>query len=79
MWSMDKEWNDRQRPAWSPTDEGHYGIHRARDDPPQEQDQDIDQVARGRIFIAKQALELGLVDEIGGLSAAIAQRPRKAA
>ena len=27
---------------------------------------DIDQVARGRIFLAKQAKELGMVDEIGG-------------
>ena len=33
---------------------------------------DIDQVARGRIFIAKQAKELGMVDEIGGVQAALA-------
>ena len=32
---------------------------------------DIDQVARGRIFLAKQAKELGMVDEIGGLAEAI--------
>src|SRR4029079_15493963 len=32
---------------------------------------DIDQVARGRIFIAKQAKDLGMVDEIGGIEAAI--------
>jgi protease-4 len=32
---------------------------------------DIDQVARGRIFLAKQARELGMVDEIGGVEAAI--------
>ena len=32
---------------------------------------DIDQVARGRIFLARQARELGLVDELGGLSDAI--------
>jgi protease-4 len=32
---------------------------------------DIDQVARGRIFVAKQAKELGLVDEIGGIEAAL--------
>ncbi len=35
---------------------------------------DIDQVARGRIFIAKQAKDLGMVDEIGGIGAA---RPRR--
>ena len=33
---------------------------------------DIDDVARGRIFAAKQGRELGMIDEIGGLSAAIA-------
>jgi len=32
---------------------------------------DIDQVARGRIFLATQAKELGMVDEIGGLQAAL--------
>jgi protease-4 len=32
---------------------------------------DIDQVARGRIFIARQAKELGMVDEIGGIDSAI--------
>lgn len=32
---------------------------------------DIDQVARGRIFIAAQAKELGMVDEIGGVERAI--------
>jgi protease-4 len=33
---------------------------------------DIDQVAHGRIFAAKQARELGMVDELGGLEKAIA-------
>jgi protease-4 len=33
---------------------------------------DIDAVARGRIFIAKQAKELGMVDELGGVEDAIA-------
>lgn len=32
---------------------------------------DIDRVARGRIFLAEQALTLGLVDEIGGLQDAV--------
>ncbi len=32
---------------------------------------DIDAVARGRIFIAKQAKELGMVDELGGIEDAI--------
>jgi protease-4 len=33
---------------------------------------DIDKVARGRIFLARQAKELGMVDEIGGTESAIA-------
>ncbi|HUB24595.1 MAG TPA: signal peptide peptidase SppA, partial [Tepidisphaeraceae bacterium] len=33
---------------------------------------DIDQVARGRIFLASQALKLGMVDRIGGVSDAVA-------
>jgi len=32
---------------------------------------DIDKVARGRIFLASQAKDLGMVDEIGGLQAAL--------
>ena len=33
---------------------------------------DIDQVARGRIFVAGQAKDLGMIDEIGGLDKALA-------
>ncbi len=32
----------------------------------------IDDVARGRVFVARQALDLGMVDELGGIEAAIA-------
>jgi protease-4 len=39
---------------------------------------DIDEVAHGRIFLAKQARELGMVDEIGGLDKAIAGAAEKA-
>jgi protease IV len=38
---------------------------------------DIDQVARGRIFLAQDAKALGMVDEIGGLNAAIAYASQK--
>jgi protease-4 len=33
--------------------------------------QDIDQVARGRIFTARRALELGMIDQLGGIDDAI--------
>lgn len=39
---------------------------------------DIDRVARGRIFVASKAKELGMVDEIGGIRAAIAAAAGKA-
>ena len=32
---------------------------------------DIDAVARGRIFLAKQAVDLGMVDKLGGIEDAI--------
>ncbi|HVT89081.1 MAG TPA: S49 family peptidase, partial [Tepidisphaeraceae bacterium] len=40
--------------------------------------QDIDKVARGRIFLAPQAKELGLIDELGGCDSAIAYAAKKA-
>jgi protease IV len=39
---------------------------------------DIDQVAKGRIFLAAQAKDLGMVDRIGGLDQAIAFAANKA-
>jgi protease IV len=39
---------------------------------------DIDQVARGRVFLARQAKDLGMVDEIGGVQSAIAHAANKA-
>ncbi|HWP39563.1 MAG TPA: signal peptide peptidase SppA [Tepidisphaeraceae bacterium] len=39
----------------------------------QDKIRDIDKVARGRIFLAGQARELGLIDELGGCEAAIAR------
>ena len=39
---------------------------------------DIDQVARGRIFLANEARDLGMVDELGGCDAAIAYAAKKA-
>lgn len=39
---------------------------------------DIDQVARGRIFLARQAKDLGMVDEIGGVQSAISHAANKA-
>jgi protease-4 len=38
---------------------------------------DIDDVAHGRIFLAKQAKQLGMVDELGGLDKAVAHAADK--
>jgi protease-4 len=39
---------------------------------------DIDEVAHGRIFLAKQARALGMVDELGGIDKAIAHAAKEA-
>jgi protease-4 len=39
---------------------------------------DVDEVARGRIFLAAQGLELGMVDKLGGLDDALARAAEKA-
>ena len=39
--------------------------------------QDIDKVARGRVWTGSEALELGLVDKLGGLSMAIGEAKNK--
>jgi protease-4 len=38
---------------------------------------DIDAVARGRIFLARQAKDLGMVDEIGGIDDALAYAAKR--
>jgi protease IV len=72
LFSMDKPWTDRQRRLvtnWMKTtyDQFTGRVMTMRKD----KIKDIDSVARGRIFLAKQAKDLGMVDEIGGLSDAI--------
>lgn len=73
LFSSSKPFDDRQRrmiTAWMKQtyDQFIQRIETTRKD----QISHIDDVARGRIFSAKQGKELGLVDEIGGLDAAIA-------
>jgi len=72
LFSMNNEWSDRQRRMvtnWMKQtyDQFTQRVMTNRKD----KIADIDQVARGRIFLARQARELGLVDELGGLSDAI--------
>jgi protease-4 len=79
LFSMNHPWTDRQRvmvTTWMKTtyDQFTTRVMTTR----QGKIQDIDRVARGRIFTARQAKDLGMVDEIGGLQAAIAGAAKKA-
>jgi protease-4 len=73
LFSMNTEWTDRQRRMvtnWMKQtyDQFTERVMTNRKD----KIKDIDQVARGRIFLARQAKEIGLIDEIGGLTDALA-------
>lgn len=73
--SMAQPWNDRQKRLMTNMMKSTYEqfTQRVMSSPNRkEKIKDIDKVARGRIFLAPQAKELGLVDEIGGLTEAIA-------
>ncbi len=72
LFSSSKSWDDRQRrmvTAWMKQtyDQFTDRIMTTRDG----KIGDIDKVARGRIFLAQQGKELGMIDEIGGLERAI--------
>lgn len=73
LFSTNQSFNDRQRrmiKTWMQQtyDQFTQRILTTR----KEKISDIDKVARGRIFLAPQAKELGLIDEIGGCDDAIA-------
>lgn len=73
--SMAQPWNDRQRRLMTNMMKSTYEqfTQRVMSSPNRKSKiKDIDKVARGRIFLAPQAKELGMVDEIGGLTQAIA-------
>src|SRR5205085_751280 len=73
MWSSSEPWSERQREMVRNWMKQTYEQFTDRVMTTRKgKIQDIDKVARGRIFMAKQAKELGMVDEIGGLDAALA-------
>ena len=78
LFSMSEPWTDRQRQMVTNWMKQTYvqftqRILKTRGD----KIKDIDKVARGRIFLAKQAKSLGLVDEIGGIEDALGYAARK--
>ena len=79
LFSENTEWTDRQRhqvTEWmrQTYDQFTDRVMTTR----QGKIKDIDSVARGRIFSAKQALDLGMVDKIGGVQDAIGYAATKA-
>jgi protease-4 len=73
LFSSDSEWDDRQRQQvtqWMKLtyDQFTTRVMATR----QGKIKDIDSVARGRIFSADQARDLGMVDRVGGIQDAIA-------
>jgi len=70
--SMAQPWSDRQRRLMTNMMKSTYEQFTQRVmTNRKDKIKDIDKVARGRIFLAPQAQELGLIDEIGGLTEAI--------
>ncbi|HEX4793245.1 MAG TPA: signal peptide peptidase SppA [Humisphaera sp.] len=78
LFSSDEPWSDRQRQmvtAWMKQtyDQFTERVMTTRAG----KIKDIDKVARGRIFLAKQAKELGMVDELGSLDDTIVYAAKK--
>ena len=78
LFSMSEPWTDHQRQmvtSWMKQTYVQFTqrVMKMRGD----KIKDIDKVARGRIFLANQAKELGMVDEIGGIEDAIAYAAHK--
>ena len=78
LFSMTEPWSDRQRKMvhnWMQQTYEQFTerVMRMRGS----KIRNIDKVARGRIFLAKQAKALGMVDELGGLEDAVAYAASK--
>lgn len=78
LFSMSEPWSDRQRQMVTNWMKQTYvqfthRVMKMRGD----KIKDIDKVARGRIFLARQAKALGMVDEIGGIEDAIAYAAKR--
>ena len=73
LFSSSKPWDDRERTMVTKWMEGTYKQFTQRVMTTRTgKIKDIDKVARGRIFLAKDAKSLGMVDEIGGIDDALA-------
>ena len=79
LFSSTRSWDERQRQLIRKSMQQVYDQFTARIMTTRSgRIQDIDKVARGRIFLAPDAMKLGMIDEIGGLETAIAHAAGKA-
>ena len=79
IYSSTTPWNDSQRRMIKTWMKGTYDQFTQRIMVTREgKIQDIDKVARGRIFTAAEAKTLGMVDALGGLNEAIAEAAKRA-
>jgi len=79
LFSSTKPWDDRQRRLVRNWMKNTYDLFTERVMHTRKgKIADIDRVARGRIFTARQAKDLGMVDELGGLDQAINDAARRA-
>ncbi len=74
LFSMNRTWNDSEREWITGYINEVYDQFKGRvmESRGEQLKKDIEDLAAGRVFTGKQALELGLVDELGGLSDALA-------
>jgi protease IV len=79
LFSSSEPWDDRQKLMVTKWMQGTYKQFTERVMKTRAgKIKDIDKVARGRIFVAKDAKALGMVDEIGGIDEAIAYAAKDA-
>lgn len=79
IYSSSSEWSERQRKMIAGNMRDTYEQFTARVMTTRKgKIQDIDKVARGRVFPASEGLKLGMVDQLGGLSDAIKLAAEKA-
>lgn len=78
LFSQNEPWTDRQRTLVTTWMKQTYDQFTTRVmSQRKDKIKDIDAVARGRIFLASQAKNLGLVDEVGGLNVALADAAKR--
>ncbi|MBR6356447.1 MAG: signal peptide peptidase SppA, partial [Alphaproteobacteria bacterium] len=70
--SLNKPFSDRERTVFEQSLDEVYADFTAKVTENRQLKLDIDKIARGRVWSGRQALKLGLVDEMGGLEEALA-------